>query len=256
MIQSAPVRVAAAAVACMLAASCTAQADSPKAPAKAPPVKSSPTPEERAKALLEKQMKALPSDNAALLATFAKDAVVMLPWIAAKIEPDLELGGQIAGMNPHAERKGVKLGQLVAGGTASMAWLAAELEITVASAEPGEKPSTATHTVRAVELLDAASDWKVVAASFTEVRSLKRLRESLGPVPAPTPVGPLVKLLAAPDELAASLSADPVVVFGTDKAERAVGQAAAKALLAKWRKLPLAIEEGDKVREVRTASWG
>lgn len=91
-----------------------------------------------------------------------------------------ELGGQIAGMNPHAEMKGAKLSQFVAGGTAGMAWLAAELEITVVSAEPGEKPSSATHTVRAVELLDAASDWKVVAASFTEVRSLDRLRESLG----------------------------------------------------------------------------
>jgi hypothetical protein len=145
---------------------------------------------------------------------------------------------------------------LVAVGTAGMAWLAAELEISVVSAEPGEKPSSATHTVRAVELLDAASDWKVVAASFTEVRSLDRLRESLGPIPSPTPAEPLMKLLAAPDELAASLSADPVVVFGTDKAERAIGQAAAKALLSKWRKIPLAIEEGDKVREVRTAGWG
>ncbi len=256
MPHAAPIRVAAVSLACVLASSCTAQADSPKAPAKAPPAKSSPTPEERAKSLLEKQMKALPSDNAALLATFAKDAVVMLPRVAAKIEPDLELGGQIAGMNPHAEMKGVKLSQLVAGGTAGMAWLAAELEITVASAEPGEKPSTAAHTVRAVELLDAASDWKVVAASFTEVRSLERLRESIGPIPSPTPAGPLVKLLAAPAELAAALSADPVVVFGTDKAEQAIGQAAAKALLAKWRKLPLAIEEADKVREVRAASWG
>ncbi|HEX7940556.1 MAG TPA: hypothetical protein VF488_02060 [Gemmatimonadaceae bacterium] len=159
-------------------------------------------------------------------------------------------------MSPHAEMKGAKLSQFVASGTAGMAWLAAELEITVMSAEPGEKPSSATHIVRAVELLDAASDWKVVAASFTEVRSLDRLRESLGPIPSPTPAGPLMKLLAAPDELAASLSADPVVVFGTDKAERAIGQAAAKALLSKWRKLSLAIEEGDKVREVRTASWG
>ncbi|HUC00403.1 MAG TPA: hypothetical protein VMS11_11305 [Solirubrobacterales bacterium] len=256
MLQAAPIRIAAVSFACVLAASCTAQADSPKTPAKAPPAKSSPMPEERAKSLLEKQMKALPADNAALLATFAKDAVVMLPRVAAKIEPDLELGGQIAGMNPHAEMKGAQLSQLVAGGASSMAWLAADLEITVVSAEPGEKPSSATHTVRAVELLDAASDWKVVAASFTEVRSLEQLRESLGPIPSPTPPGPLVKLLAVPDELAASLSADPVVVFGTDKAERAVGRAAAKALLAKWRKLPLAIEEADKVREVCAASWG
>jgi hypothetical protein len=65
-----------------------------------------------------------------------------------------------------------------------------------------------------------------------------------------------VKLLAAPDALSGALAADPIVVFGTDKAERAIGRAAAKALLAKWRKLPLAVEEADKVREVRTASWG
>lgn len=45
-------------------------------------------------------------------------------------------------------------------------------------------------------------------------------------------------------------------MFGTDKAERAIGQTAAKSLLSKWRKLPLAIEEVDKVREVRTTSWG
>jgi hypothetical protein len=256
MLHAALIRIASVSFACVFAASCTVQADNPKTPAKVPPAKSSPTPEERAKSLLEKQLKALPSDNAALLATFAKDAVVMLPRGAAKIEPDLELGGQIAGMNPHAEMKGAKLSPIVAGGTAGMAWLAAELEITVALAEPGEKPSTATHTVRAVELIDAASDWKVVAASFTEVRSLERLRESLGPITLPTPAGPLVKLLAAPDDLAAALSTDPVVVFGTDKAERAIGQAAAKALLAKWRKLPLAIEEADKVRDVRTTSWG
>ena len=65
-----------------------------------------------------------------------------------------------------------------------------------------------------------------------------------------------MKLLAAPDPLAGALAGDPVVVFGTDKAEQAIGQAAAKALLARWRRLLLAIEEGDKVREVRTASWG
>jgi hypothetical protein len=59
-----------------------------------------------AKSFLEKQIKALPGDNAALLATFAKDAVVMLPRVAAKIEPDLELGGQIAGMNPACRDEG------------------------------------------------------------------------------------------------------------------------------------------------------
>ena len=46
------------------------------------------------------------------------------------------------------------------------------------------------------------------------------------------------------------------MVSGTDAAERAVGQSAAKVLLARWHKLPLAIEETDKVREIRTAAWG
>jgi hypothetical protein len=90
-----------------------------------------------------------------------------------------------------------------------------------------------------------------VAAYFTEVRPLKQSRESLGPIPSATAPGPLANLLASPDDLASSLASDPVVVFGTDAAERAVGQSAAKSLLAKWRKLPLAFEERDKVRELR-----
>lgn len=250
------IRLFCVSLAFFLASACTAQADSPKTAAKVSPANAGPTPEARARALLAKQLKALPADNAALMATFVKDAVVMLPRVAAKLDPDLDLGGQIAGMNPHATMKSAKLGELVAGGNASMAWVAAELEIVVLSAEPGEKPSSATHVVRAVELLDAASDWKVVAASFTEVRPLEQLRESLGPIPSPTVAGPLVKLLSAPDSLAGSLASDPVVVFGTDKTERAVGQGAAKALLTKWHKLLLAIEEADKVREIRTAAWG
>ncbi|HET7503519.1 MAG TPA: hypothetical protein VFK02_21000, partial [Kofleriaceae bacterium] len=54
--------------------------------------------------------------------------------------------------------------------------------------------------------------------------------------------------------LANTLGSEPVVVFRTDKAERAVGQAAAKVMLSKWRKLPLAIEEGDRVPEAPTAA--
>jgi hypothetical protein len=180
----------------------------------------------------------------------------MLPRVSAKVEPDLELGAAIAGLHPHATLKGTKIRELIAGGTAAMAWLAAEIDVTVFLAEPGDSPTTETHTVRALELLDAAADWKVVAAAFTEVRSLERLRESLGPIPLPTAPGPLAALLAAPDNLASSLASDRLVVFGTDKAERATSPAAAKALLGKWKKLPLAIDETDKVREVHTDRWG
>jgi hypothetical protein len=113
-----------------------------------------------------------------------------------------------------------------------------------------------TRVVRAVELLDAAASWKVVAASFTDEHTLSRLSSSLGPIPSDTPPGPLVKLLTAPDALASSLGPDPVVVYGTDAGEHAVGASAAKSLLAKWRKLPLVLEEADKVREVHGNGWG
>jgi hypothetical protein len=241
-----------------LAAACTAQADNLKAPPKTSAnANATLTPEKRARALVEKQLKALPDGNAALVADFTKDAVVLLSYIGSRIdEPDLELATAIAGLHPHAEMKSAKLANLVAGGNASMVWLAAELEIVVLSTEPGETPSSEVRTVRAVELLDAASDWKIVAASFVEVRGLSQRRASLGPIPSPTPAGPLTPLLAAPDKLAAAIGGDPVVLYGTDKAERAIGAAAAKALLGKWRKLPLTIDEGDKVREVRTANWG
>ena len=241
----------------VLAAACTAEADNAKRPPPKPAPTATLTSEKRARALVEKQLKALPDDNAALVLDFAKDAVVMLSYIGSRVDaPDLELAAAIAGMHPHAEMKSAKITELVVGGNASMVWLAAELEIVVLSLEPGETPSTEVRTVRAVELLDAASDWKIVAASFVQVRGLSQRRSSLGPIPSPTPAGPLTPLLASPDKLAAAIAGDPVVLYGTDKAERAIGASAAKSLLAKWRKLPLAIEENDKVREVRTANWG
>jgi len=252
-----PVRTRSLLLAAVLAAACTAQADNLKAPPKSAPATATMSPEKRARALVEKQLKALPDGNAALVADFTKDAVVMLSYIGSRVDdPDLELATAIAGMHPHAEMKGAKLASLIAGGNASMVWLAAELEITVLSAEPGEAPSTDVRTVRALELLDAASDWKIVAASFVEVRGLSQQRSSLGPIPSATPAGPLVPLLATPDKLAAAFGGDPAVLYGSDKAERAIGANAAKALLGKWRKLPLAIEENDKVREVRTTNWG
>ena len=258
----------AVAIVCALVA-CTAQADShggvgqssPVTPTQAAPTPAKPqpqpSPEQRARDVLDKQLKALPADEAALKATFAETAVVSVPSFTAKIDdPSLQLAAQIAFMDPHAEMKSAKLTQLVAaGGTSSMVWFAAEIKVVVQSAEPGEPSSTATHIVRAIELLDGTSDWKVVAASFSEGRALGRRRHPGWPVAAPTPAGPLVKLLADPTGLASSLAGDPVVVFGSNATERAVGSSAAAALLGKWKKLPLAIEEETKVREVHTSAW-
>ncbi len=250
-----PIRRCAVALAIVLASACTAKADSPKAAGKAPEAKPATSPEARARAILQKQLKALPADNKAFIATFAKDAGLFVPNFPVKLDDEaMDIGGQIASMNPHAEMTSAKLGKLVAGGDPSVVWFAAEIEIVVVSREPENPVSTDKHAVRAVELLDVASD-KIVAASFTEVRPLAQLRPTRGPIPMETPAGPLVHLLAAPDRLAGALAADSVV-FGTDATERAVGSAAVKALLGKWRKLPLAIEDTAKVREVRTSAWG
>ncbi len=244
----------------LIAAACTAQADVAQADVKpSPPGKTAAgasTADTRAKVVLDQQVKALPSDHAAFMATFAKGAVVMLPRLSVLLDPSLEIGGQITGLTPHAAMKSVKVKKLVTGGDAAGAWLAAELEMVMLESEPGEKPATTTRTVRAVELLDAASDWRVVAASFTDGRTIERSKQSLGAIPSPTAVGPLVKLLAAPDALAAALATDPAVVYGTDPTERAFGAAAGKSLLAKWAKLPLAVEEKDLAREVHGKAWG
>lgn len=215
------------------------------------------TPEARARAVLGAQLEALPANDAAFMATFVKDAVVMLPGFAAKLTPELEIGGQVANMNPHATMKSATLKSIVAGGSASLVWFAAEVEIVVESHEPQFEPSIDKDVIRAVELLDAASDWKVVAASFTRVHALSPMKISRGGIPGgTTEPGPLAKLAASPKSLADLLAADPVVVFGTDGAERAVGQTAAKALLGQWKNLSLTLEAGDKFREVHTDHWG
>jgi hypothetical protein len=165
-----------------------------------------------------------------------------------------DIGHDIAVMNPHSEFHGAKVTSFHVGGTAQMAWIAAELEISTSSHEPGEKPSKNTLTIRTIQLLDPAQDYKVVAASFGQVKPMER-RPDTTKVEAPTDAGPLAALLSNPAGLASAFRADPdAAVFGTDPDEHAYG-ADAKALLAKWSKLSLAIEPG-KVHEVRTAGYG
>jgi hypothetical protein len=201
-------------------------------------------------------MKALPADNAAFVATFAKGAALFVPNFSVNLdEPDTDICGQIAGMNPHASLASTKLTKLTTGGDRTFVWLAAEFDVVVVSREPGEKPGTERQEIRAVELLDAASDWKVVAASFTKVSKLVPRRDPGDPIALPTEPGPLTRLLASPDALAHALAHDPVVVYGTDANERAIGNAAGKTLLRKWHKLSLSIETATKVREVHTSSW-
>ena len=211
-------------------------------------------PAAKLRAVLDKQVAALPDKSADLLATFGKDAVALTPEIVTVTPDYTDMGHDIAVMNPHSTFVSAKVTSFHAGGTDKAAWLAAELEIVTKSGEPGEKPSQDTRTIRTIELLDGAQDWKVVAASFAEVKPMER-RDSAPKVEGATDGGPLAKLVVAPADLAAAFASDPnVAVFGTDPDEHAFG-GDAKTLLGTWSKLALAVEPG-AVREVRTAGYG
>jgi hypothetical protein len=211
----------------------------------------------RAKELLDKQLAAVKAgDNNALRAMFAPNAELLLPD-ASVVEPSLDLVSRIAVLNPHASLVSAKVNNLAAGGTADAVWLDAELEIVLTSSEEGHKAHTITHAVRMVELLDGASGWKIAAASIALPQPATRKSATFGELPAATDQGPLSKLLASPGTAAGSLGTDPsVFVLGTELAERAIGPDAAKQLLGKWSKLTFAIEEKDKVHEIRNAKWG
>src|SRR5690606_27393922 len=74
-------------------------------------------------------------------------------------------------------------------------------------------------------------------------------------IAAPTSAGVLAKWAANPKALSRLLLPKPTtVVFGTEKAERGIGGAAAKKLVDSWAKLQLELE--GTPREVRTPRYG
>ncbi len=243
----------------VLALACTASADKTPAaaPAKAvaPTASSSPgtSPDARGRAVLKAQLAALANDEA-FIATFAPQATVLTPLGSNEVHaPNAGVAAAIAFLNPHAEIKSATFDHFTSGGNAQVAWFAAELQLSIDSHEPGSPAATAKHTVRAIELLDGAADWKVTVAAFTNVAPLYTFGTSS--IADPTAPGPLANLLLSPDSLAGAL-AEGAVVFGTDPAERAIGAPAAKSLLGKWKKLTITLDPKSKVHEVRTATYG
>lgn len=247
-----------------LVLACTASADKGQPPAAAKPVPpaagkspGAPTgndsPDARGRAVLKAQLAALANDEA-FIATFAKQATVLTPLGSNEVHaPNASVAAAIGFLNPHAELKSATFDHFTSGGNAQIAWFAAELHLTIASHEPGSPAATEKHTVRAIELLDGAADWKVAVASFTNVAQVYTFGTSS--IKDPTDAGLLANLLLSPEALASALG-DGAVVFGTDPAERAVGTADAKALLGKWKKLAITLDPKSKVREVRTATYG
>jgi hypothetical protein len=246
----------------VIALGCTASADKAPTPTKAAaPTASKPTPaaqgalspDARGRAVLNAQLAALANDDA-FLETFAKQATVLTPLGSTEVHaPNARVAGAIAFLNPHAEVKSATFDHFTAGGNAHVAWFSAELHLTLSSHEPGGPAASETHTVRAIELLDAAADWKVAVAAFTNVAPLNTFGTST--IKDPTDAGPLTSLLLSPPALTGALG-EGAVVFGTDPGERAIGAADATALLAKWKKLTITLDPKSKVREVHAAAYG
>jgi len=203
--------------------------------------------------VLTAQLAALSNDDA-FIATFAKQASVLTPRGGKEVHaPNANVAAAVSFLNPHAEIKSATFDHFTSGGNAQVAWFAAELHLTVASHEPGESATTATHTVRAIELLDGAADWKVAVAAFTRVAPLYTFQTTS--IKDPTDPGPLTDLLLSPERLAGALG-DGAVVFGTDPGERGIGTANAKALLGSWKPRAITLDPKSKVREVRGPTYG
>jgi hypothetical protein len=238
----------------------TPDAESPpafKAPAKkAEPKPSSAQPSAaattRARQAIETIVAGIKSgDGAATAALFDHGAVALAGAGHEVDEPDLiKTLGRIG---PHDVVTDVKVSKLVVGGNDDAAWLFADLAVTKRNQEPGEKPTTATTSVRTTELLSAASGWKIVGAAFSESRAAGRLG-GVFPMLETTSAGPLSALIASPARIEAALSADPNVVVVANENEVAIGASDAKKLLATWEKRSLSVNGSG--REVRNAKWG
>lgn len=211
------------------------------------------SPDARGRAVLKAQLAAL-ADEQAFMATFAATATVLTPYGSSEVHAsDVGAAAAIAQLNPHAEVKSATFDHFMSGSAGQLSWFAADLHITVVSHEPENPPSTTSSTVRAIELLDGAVGWKVTVAAFTSVGKLHTSGTSS--ISQPTDPGPLANLLLSPDALAGALG-DGAVVYGTDVAERGLRTGDARALLGRWKKLTISLDESPKVHEVRGATYG
>ena len=200
---------------------------------------------ERAKTIFDAQLASLRKggDNDGFLATFADDAVVLVPDARPVKDKQLALHDAIDYVADGDSAK-VVVGTMAVGGNASAVWFNATIDVT----------GTRTRTVRVTELAVAPS-WKVVAAAFTDTRTLIGMSSGRGSIEGATKAGPLSQLLASPTALDAAIAKDPALaVFGTDKKESAFGAVAAHKLVATWTKRKLSIE--GTPREVTDKDWG
>jgi len=208
----------------------------------------------RAHKILDAQLDALRAGGDAIVATFAPDAIVLVPDAReAKTAPMLREA--IVRTSPHQQLADIKVVKLVAGGRDGAVWWSGELAITITGGEPQTGQSGGSAHVRVTELATSDADWKVVAAAFSEASKPSMQRAAPAPIPSATDAGPVSAFAANAKQLDAALADDPsVAVFGTDPDEVAYGKTAAHALVAKWAGASFALQ--GKPRELRGKTWG
>jgi hypothetical protein len=213
---------------------------------------------QRARAFLDAQLASMLADtlddHRRLLAHFDPSASVLGE---GKIERAiLNLRAGVLAQDPHDEVLAAKIASLVAGGNDRVVWLQFELAIEVKAWEGGPDTSAEIEhrIVRGSQLITAASGWKAVAAAFSTPGEPEP-RQPASPVADPTTPGPLTALVTDPGLAARSVRDDPAVaVVGFGRRDRAIGPAAARALLATLGARTPRLQ--GRPRELRTADWG
>lgn len=207
---------------------------------------------ERATAIMNAQLGALKNaKEAALVDTFAKDAVVLVPTPRLAHGETTGLPAAIARLSPHDTLKSATVTKLVSGSSASAVWWSAEVNLVADSLEAATQ--TTSTTIRVTELATADANWKVVAGAFAEITA-SRMRADPSPIDdaSTTAAGPLTPLAVDVAKLDIALG-PKVTVFGTDEGEVGWDAAASHALLAKWKALPFAL--GGKPRALAGKDW-
>ena len=248
---SALIMIACSAEAAPPAPSVTSKAGKPSDTGKASAASNSP--DARGRAVLKAQIASL-ADDVAFMATFAPKATVLTPIGSNEVhESDAGAGEAVAFLHPHASIKSATFDHFFASGNDKVAWFGADLHITIESRDSGSPPYVELHTVRAIELMDGAADWKVTVAAFTSVAELHEIGSNS--IHDQTDAGPLANLMTSPSTLSAALG-DGAIVYGTDPGERGLGTAEAKALLARWKKLTITLDAPPKIHEKHGSDYG
>ena len=192
-------------------------------------------------------------DDAHQRARYTKDAVLLGNYESTVGETPVDYVRLMAPFgSTQIDRS--RIASLVAGGDQNTVWFTSDVAVDYSGTAEGahEFHGSGTQRITQIAVLDGTS-WKVVA-SLSGNEHGSPFGGSPHEIAGATESGPLAQLIASPKAIAAALSADPhTFAIGTEKAERAIGPAAAKKLLTSWAKLSLVVD--GKVREVETKSY-